>query len=112
MRQIAAERMAPTAADLKKQQQQQRMADVPDLIVDRDRDVRYVKGIWKPHRGNTVPYFNSGKFLGKGGFAHCYELRNMATAELVAGKIVSKTLLTKQYQRDKVGLSKKNCSSG
>ncbi|PAV87290.1 hypothetical protein WR25_15861 [Diploscapter pachys] len=78
--------MAPTAADLKKQQQQQRMADVPDLIVDRDRDVRYVKG----------------KFLGKGGFAHCYELRNMATAELVAGKIVSKTLLTKQYQRDKM----------
>ena len=106
MRQIAAERMAPTAADLKKQQQQQRMADVPDLIVDRDRDVRYVKGIWNHIGKKIVPFFNSGKFLGKGGFAHCYELRNMATAELVAGKIVSKTLLTKQYQRDKVSFNK------
>ena len=36
----------PPPADLKRQQQQQRMADVPDLIVDKDRDLRYVKGIF------------------------------------------------------------------
>lgn len=43
-----------------------------------------------------------GKFLGKGGFARCYELIEDATGTIYAGKIISKTLLAKKAQRDKV----------
>ncbi|CAO4366900.1 unnamed protein product [Caenorhabditis nigoni] len=47
-------------------------------------------------------YYEKGRFLGKGGFAHCYELTNRTTREVVAGKVVPKTMLVKQYQRDKM----------
>jgi len=43
-----------------------------------------------------------GKFLGKGGFARCYELTEMNSKEVFAGKIVSKQLLTKQHQKEKM----------
>lgn len=38
----------------------------------------------------------------KGGFAKCYELRDIATGEIMAGKIVPKSLLVKQHQREKM----------
>ena len=38
----------------------------------------------------------------QGGFARCYELTDVETKEIFAGKIVSKSLLTKPHQRDKV----------
>ena len=38
----------------------------------------------------------------QGGFAKCYELQDLDTKEIFAGKIVSKTLLVKQHQKDKV----------
>lgn len=52
--------------------------------------------------------FKRGKFLGKGGFARCYELLDEKTKAVVAGKVVSKVLLQKQYQKDKVR-QKKYC---
>jgi polo-like kinase 1 len=36
-----------------------------------------------------------GKFLGKGGFAKCYEMVNQETKVLYAGKVVQKATLTK-----------------
>ena len=60
--------------------------EVPAIITDKERG----------------SYYEKGRFLGKGGFAHCYELTNRATREVVAGKVVPKTMLVKQYQRDKV----------
>ncbi|CAP28863.2 Protein CBR-PLK-1 [Caenorhabditis briggsae] len=60
--------------------------EVPALITDKERGA----------------YYEKGRFLGKGGFAHCYELTNRTTREVVAGKVVPKTMLVKQYQRDKV----------
>lgn len=62
------------------------LKDVPEKMYDKERGITYLRG----------------KFLGKGGFARCYELTNTATNELFAGKIVSKTLLVKPYQREKV----------
>ncbi|KAE9412894.1 hypothetical protein Angca_007007, partial [Angiostrongylus cantonensis] len=62
------------------------LKEVPERIVDTEHGVTYIRG----------------KFLGKGGFARCYELTNSATNEVFAGKIVSKTLLVKQYQREKM----------
>jgi len=38
----------------------------------------------------------------QGGFAHCYELIDMDTNEVYAGKIVPKTLLAKAHQKDKM----------
>jgi len=38
----------------------------------------------------------------QGGFAYCYELTDTDTMEVYAGKVVSKTLLVKQHQKDKV----------
>ncbi|CAJ0957832.1 unnamed protein product, partial [Mesorhabditis belari] len=50
-------------------------------------------------RGNL---YKRGRFLGKGGFARCYELVDTRTNTVLAGKIVSKSLLVKQYQKDKM----------
>lgn len=38
----------------------------------------------------------------KGGFARCYELVDMDTNKIYAGKIVAKSLLTKSHQKEKV----------
>ncbi|KAK6746935.1 hypothetical protein RB195_000278 [Necator americanus] len=62
------------------------LKEVPEKIFDKERAITYIRG----------------KFLGKGGFARCYELTNSSTNEIFAGKIVSKTLLIKPYQREKM----------
>ena len=41
-------------------------------------------------------------FQFQGGFAKCYELRHMTTNDIWAGKIVPKSLLVKQHQREKM----------
>ncbi|GMT04932.1 hypothetical protein PENTCL1PPCAC_27106, partial [Pristionchus entomophagus] len=63
------------------------LKDVPLLIQD-GRSKSYVRG----------------KFLGKGGFARCYELRdkNSGESDRVAGKVVSKQLLQKSYNKEKM----------
>ena len=38
----------------------------------------------------------------QGGFAKCYELKDLATGEVTAGKIVPKSLLTKSHQKEKM----------
>jgi hypothetical protein len=60
--------------------------EVPDIIQDPTSKRRYEKG----------------KFLGKGGFAKCYELKDLATGEMLAGKIVPKSMLTKTHQKEKM----------
>ncbi|CEF66638.1 Serine/threonine-protein kinase polo [Strongyloides ratti] len=46
--------------------------------------------------------YNRGKYLGKGGFARCYELIDNKIGEIVAGKVVPKALLTRKPQKDKM----------
>ena len=46
--------------------------------------------------------YAKGRFLGKGGFAKCYELKDMDTGEILAGKIVAKSTLTKHRAKEKV----------
>uniref|UniRef100_A0A0R3RQT2 Serine/threonine-protein kinase PLK n=1 Tax=Elaeophora elaphi TaxID=1147741 RepID=A0A0R3RQT2_9BILA len=62
------------------------LKEVPDIVVNTDT-------------GNT---YKKGRFLGKGGFARCYELTDMKDHKLYAGKVVSKLLLLKNHQRDKM----------
>ena len=40
--------------------------------------------------------------MGRGGFARCYELIDVDSKEVFAGKIVSKTLLVKQHSKEKM----------
>jgi len=64
--------------------------EIPEVIKDESRP--------------THKKYERGRFLGKGGFAKCYELRDMAIQDspVVAGKIVPKSLLVKQHQREKM----------
>lgn len=59
---------------------------IPDILIDPTSRKRYVRG----------------RFLGKGGFAKCYELTDSNSNIIYAGKIVSKQLLTKPHQKDKM----------
>ncbi|XP_069689709.1 serine/threonine-protein kinase polo [Periplaneta americana] len=59
---------------------------IPDLIYDGGANVTYKKG----------------RFFGKGGFAKCYEITDTKTGNVYAGKIVSKRLMTKHNQKDKL----------
>ncbi|KAL1421227.1 hypothetical protein MTO96_023205 [Rhipicephalus appendiculatus] len=59
---------------------------LPDLIVDKKTKKEYIRG----------------QFLGKGGFAKCYELTDKASDVVYAGKVVSKALLVKSHQKEKM----------
>ena len=50
----------------------------------------------------AVKRYTRGKFLGKGGFAKCYEATNLETKKVVAAKIIAKSTLTKNRARSKV----------
>lgn len=41
-------------------------------------------------------------YFWQGGFASCYELITGNDRATLAGKVISKTLMTKQHQRDKI----------
>ncbi|KAL3984781.1 Protein kinase domain family protein [Acanthocheilonema viteae] len=62
------------------------LKEVPDIVVNTDTGATYKKG----------------RFLGKGGFARCYELTDTKDHKFYAGKVVSKLLLLKNHQRDKM----------
>ncbi|XP_013406101.1 serine/threonine-protein kinase PLK1 isoform X2 [Lingula anatina] len=51
--------------------------------------------------GTQTTYLR-GKLLGKGGFAKCYELTDLKTNKVYAGKIISKSRLTKPHQKEKI----------
>uniref|UniRef100_A0A8D0FPA9 Serine/threonine-protein kinase PLK n=2 Tax=Strigidae TaxID=30459 RepID=A0A8D0FPA9_STROC len=48
--------------------------------------------------------FVRGRFLGKGGFARCYELAEAGSREVFAGKVVPKSLLVKPHQKEKMSM--------
>ncbi|XP_039295885.1 serine/threonine-protein kinase polo [Nilaparvata lugens] len=60
--------------------------EIPDIIVDNTTGTTYMKG----------------RFFGKGGFAKCYEITDTKTNKVFAGKIVSKKLLLKSNQKEKM----------
>ena len=62
------------------------LKDVPDVVFD----------------SIAKTYYSKGKFLGKGGFARCYELIDLNTNRMYAGKVVSKTFLANKHQKVKV----------
>ncbi|XP_069503491.1 serine/threonine-protein kinase PLK1 [Ambystoma mexicanum] len=63
-------------------------AEIPEVLVDPRTRRRYLRG----------------RFLGKGGFAKCYEITDAETREVLAGKIVPKSLLLKPHQKEKMSM--------
>ncbi|OXB68836.1 hypothetical protein ASZ78_002251 [Callipepla squamata] len=62
--------------------------EVPKVLVDPRTRRSYVRG----------------RFLGKGGFARCYELSEADSREVFAGKVVPKSLLAKPHQKEKMSM--------
>ncbi|XP_037620896.1 serine/threonine-protein kinase PLK1 [Sebastes umbrosus] len=62
------------------------LKEIPEVLVDPRTMRRYARG----------------RFLGKGGFAKCYEITDLETKQVFAGKIVPKSLILKQHQREKM----------
>ncbi|CAF3612090.1 unnamed protein product [Rotaria sp. Silwood1] len=60
--------------------------NIPNIIVD----------------PRTRTQYSKGKFLGKGGFARCYELIDTNTGQTFAGKVVPKSMLVKPHQKEKM----------
>jgi polo-like kinase 2 len=51
---------------------------------------------------STDTTYLRGRLLGKGGFARCYEILNLNTNRVCAGKIISKTRIAKPHQKQKI----------
>lgn len=62
------------------------LKEIPDILVD----------------PRTMKRYTRGRFLGKGGFAKCYEITDIDTKEVFAGKVVPKALLMKPHQKEKM----------
>lgn len=62
------------------------LKEIPDVLLD----------------PRTMRKYARGRFLGKGGFAKCYEITDLETKQTFAGKIVPKSLILKQHQREKM----------
>lgn len=60
--------------------------DVPDIVVDPGTKKRYRKG----------------KFLGRGGFARCYELTEIPSEKIYAGKVIAKSQIKNSDQKQKM----------
>jgi polo-like kinase 1 len=58
--------------------------------------------IYKFNGDEIVKKYTKGKFLGKGGFAKCYELKCLNNKKTYAAKIVSKLNLSKSSAKQKV----------
>ncbi|XP_045505975.1 serine/threonine-protein kinase polo [Colias croceus] len=53
------------------------------------------------HDPQTNSTYQRLRFFGKGGFAKCYEIQDIATNQVWAGKVVPKKLLVKSNQKEK-----------
>ncbi|KAJ0033622.1 hypothetical protein NQD34_000729 [Periophthalmus magnuspinnatus] len=62
------------------------LKEIPDILVD----------------SRTMRRYSRGRFLGKGGFAKCFEITDLESKQVFAGKIVPKALILKQHQREKM----------
>ncbi len=70
----------PTSSEPVKQ------AEIPEIIAD----------------PNSKRKYERGRFLGKGGFAKCYEFTNLETKRISATKVITKSSLTKSRAKQKL----------
>jgi len=70
----------------------------------RKRDRTFPKPPEFIHNKNNGQTFHVGKILGTGGYATCYEVRDVGTNELFACKVLSNSLIVERHQMEKVAL--------
>jgi len=63
------------------------MADNTQIIVE-EKVVKFNGDVY-------IKKYLRGKFLGKGGFAKCYEFTNLESKRVTAAKVIAKSSLTK-----------------
>ena len=54
------------------------------------------------NNNNCLKNFKRGKMIGNGSFAKCYEINFLGSNETQAVKIISKSLMSNTYPRDKL----------
>jgi len=62
------------------------------------------------HSGKLNKDYIKGRFLGKGGFAKCYELIEVKTKKIFAAKVIPKSSLKKKRAKQKVKIIHNNPS--
>jgi polo-like kinase 1 len=79
---------------------------VPETITDITTKKTYIRGrfLGKVNSASAASLCSAtyNAFMFQGGFARCYEVRDAQTNEVFACKVVSKSLLVKQHQREKM----------
>ena len=68
-----------------------------DFIMETPLEIEEVD----PNTGAVIKY-ERGKFLGKGGFAKCYELKRVDNGRIFAAKIFDKQGLSKKKKKKKL----------
>mmetsp|Transcript_15357 Transcript_15357/g.2562 ORF Transcript_15357/g.2562 Transcript_15357/m.2562 type:complete len:120 (-) Transcript_15357:784-1143(-) len=58
--------------------------------------------IVKPNGEVQIRRYNKGKFIGKGGFARCYEFLSHDNRKIYAAKVVAKSTLTRSRAKQKL----------
>ena len=71
-------------------------------VDDPDRAQIIEEKVIKVNGEVAVRRYNKGRFLGKGGFARCYEFTSLETRKISAAKVVPKASLTKSRQKQKL----------
>jgi serine/threonine protein kinase len=77
--------------DKKKKEQQDFIVETPMVIEER-----------LTKTGDKVKKYERGKFLGKGGFAKCYEMKCVETGKIYAAKVFEKKALSNARSRKKL----------
>eukprot|EP01113_Clastostelium_recurvatum_P039413 TRINITY_DN6009_c0_g3_i1.p1 TRINITY_DN6009_c0_g3~~TRINITY_DN6009_c0_g3_i1.p1 ORF type:complete len:762 (+),score=178.64 TRINITY_DN6009_c0_g3_i1:275-2560(+) len=70
--------------------------------VEEDAEVVVEEKIIDRYGNVSFRRYLRGKFLGKGGFARCYEMKDLDTNKVYAGKIIAKSTLVKTRARQKL----------
>jgi len=78
------------------------MTTQPDLLGEGQTIVE--ERIVKANGESSVRKYIKGRFLGKGGFAKCFEFTNLNTKKMSAAKVVAKATLSKHRAKQKVNI--------
>ncbi|XP_026543908.1 serine/threonine-protein kinase PLK1 [Notechis scutatus] len=97
---VAAPGRGATATAQQKQQPPQPAAPAPSSSSSSASESRAVPEVLVDPRSRRC--YSLGRFLGKGGFAKCYEITEAESREAFACKVVPKALLLKAPQKEKM----------
>ena len=71
-------------------------------MTERKDDLIIEQKIIAANGDTKIRRFQRGRFLGRGGFARCYEFLDLSSRNVIAAKIIAKTNLTKARSKQKL----------